>query len=253
MIVEKTWLSKIKTPVVVIISIMLFTTIYANDDDGIKYYKSQDFTRAREYYEQVLLDHPEERAASFGQGASIYQQGYYEEATHAFETALNTEDKNLKYKAYYNIGNALYQQQRIEESLAFYRKALEMEPSDLEAKFNYELLKYQMQSQEDQQKGDGGDQTDDQARSEQKPNPSQDKGEQSDQDQQTENNKEDQRDQDNPNDRQTDQPQDQQPQPKKSPEQLNAETILDALKNDEKIHQKLKIAQKKSRKLEKDW
>lgn len=253
MVVEKTWFLVNKTPFVVIVSIMSFSALFARDDDGIKYYKSQDFSRAREYYEQVLLDYPEKRAASFGLGASIYQQQNYEEATRAFESALNTEDKNLKYKAYYNMGNALYKQQRIEESLAFYRKALEVEPSDLEAKFNYELLKYQMQSQEDQQNKDGDDQTDNQNHSEQESNPSQDQGEPSEQDQQTKNNKEEQQDQDNPDERQTDQPKEQQPQPKKSPEQLNAETILDALKNDEKIHQKLKIAQKKSRKLEKDW
>jgi tetratricopeptide (TPR) repeat protein len=225
----------------VIVSILSITVILANDDDGIKYYKSQDFSRAREYYEQVLIDHPEKHAASFGLGASIYQQQNYEDAIRAFETALKTEDKDLKYKAYYNMGNALYKQQRIEESLAFYKKALEVEPSDHESKFNYELLKYQMQSQEDQQKRDGGDQTDDQDRSEQKPDPSQDP------DQQSKNEKEEQQDQGEQSD------QDQQTQPKKSPEQLNAETILDALKNDEKIHQKLKIAQKKSRKLEKDW
>ena len=36
-------------------------------------------------------------------------------------------------------------------------------------------------------------------------------------------------------------------------DKLNAAAILDALKDDEKIHQKRKIANKTSRKLEKDW
>ena len=34
---------------------------------------------------------------------------------------------------------------------------------------------------------------------------------------------------------------------------MNAEAILDALKDEEKIHQKVKMAQQSGRKLEKDW
>ena len=34
---------------------------------------------------------------------------------------------------------------------------------------------------------------------------------------------------------------------------MNAEAILDALKDEEKIHQKVKMAQQSARKFEKDW
>ena len=49
------------------------------------------------------------------------------------------------------------------------------------------------------------------------------------------------------------------PDPQKSEEdgdnqdRMNAQAILDALKEEEKIHQKRQIARAKSKKLEKDW
>jgi hypothetical protein len=49
------------------------------------------------------------------------------------------------------------------------------------------------------------------------------------------------------------------PEPQKSEEdgvnqdRMNAQAILDALKEEEKIHQKRQIARAKSKKLEKDW
>jgi tetratricopeptide (TPR) repeat protein len=219
----------------------------AIDDEGLKLYREKQFENAKQYYEQILLERKKDSYASYGLGASVYNQGDYDVALTAFEETFLTEDQDLKASAYFNMGNTLYQQQRLEESLAFYRKALELKPADLDSKFNYELVKYNQQKQNQQQSPDGGNQKDQQERDQKQP----------DQNQQNQDQSKQPKPPDKKRDQEHQQPsedqEEQQSESKSSPEKLNAESILNALKNDERIHQKLKMAQQQSRKLEKDW
>ena len=91
---------------------------------------------------------------------------------------------------------------------------MELNPDDKEAKYNYELLKYQPDPPENDQKD-------------------QDKKEEKEQEQE--------------------QQQEQASEEEKSQDMKQAESILDALKQDEQVMQKKQIARSKSRKLAKDW
>ena len=161
----------------------------------------------------------------FGRGSSAFQQGDLETAKHSFEQSLKADDEQLKSKAMYNLGNTFYQNQKTEEALAFYRKALELDPTDKEAKYNYEFLKYQQEPPEDQD---------------------QKNKEQEDKNQEQEENEEKQENQEQ-------QQQQEAFEEEKSQDLKQAESILDALKQDEKIMQKRQISRSKSRKLAKDW
>ncbi len=119
-------------------------------DKGIDYYNNNEFEKARQYYESVIMDRNDDPAANFGLGSTAFQQQDYAAAMKGFETALGTDNNELKSSAYYNMANILAQNQRLEESLAFFRKSLELNPSDLDAKINYELIKFQLQQQQQQ-------------------------------------------------------------------------------------------------------
>ena len=101
---------------------------------------------------------------------------------------------------------------------------MELNPDDKEARYNYELLKYQPDPPEDDQK--------DQDKKEEK---EQEQNQNKDQEQQQE------------------QQQEQASEEEKSQDMKQAESILDALKQDEQVMQKKQIARSKSRKLAKDW
>ena len=115
------------------------------DDKGIKLYNSNQFDKAKEYYENILLERKEDALASFGLGTTAFQQNDYSLAMKEFESALNTDNIELKSKAYYNMANVLAGDQRLEESLAFYRESLMLNPNDLDSKINYELVKFKLQ------------------------------------------------------------------------------------------------------------
>jgi len=241
---------------------LFFVSISIGADKGIDYYNNNEFEKARQYYESVIMDRNDDPAANFGLGSTAFQQQDYAAAMKGFETALGTDNNELKSSAYYNMANILAQNQRLEESLAFFRKSLELNPSDLDAKINYELIKFQLQQQQnqDQNKNQDENNKDDEQTGDQ-----QQDQQQQDQQQQEQNAKNDSSDeeeseqQSNQNENQQEDQSQQQQQDmaengkQESQDKQNAAAILDALKKDEKINKKQQMSRTKKRKLEKDW
>ena len=245
--------------------LLFFVSISIGADKGIDHYNNNEFEKARQYYESILIDRNDDPAANFGLGATAFQQQDYAAAMKGFETALGTDNDKLKSSAYYNMANILAQNQRLEESLAFFRKSLELNPSDLDAKINYELIKFQLQQQQQQQNQDQNqnqdenDKNDEQSGDQKKQDQQKGKQQQEQNAQNDSSDKQESEQQSNQNeDQQEDQTQQQQQdiaenEKQESQDKQNAAAILDALKKDEKINKKQQMSRAKKRKLEKDW
>jgi len=245
--------------------LLFFVSISIGADKGIDHYNNNEFEKARQYYESILIDRNDDPAANFGLGATAFQQQDYAAAMKGFETALGTDNDKLKSSAYYNMANILAQNKRLEESLAFFRKSLELNPSDLDAKINYELIKFQLQQQQQQQNQDQNQNQDENDKDDEQSGDQKKQDQQKDKQQQEQNAQNDSSDeqeseqQSNQNeDQQEDQTQQQQQdiaenEKQKSQDKQNAAAILDALKKDEKINKKQQMSRAKKRKLEKDW
>ena len=238
--------------------LLFFVSISIGADKGIDHYNNNEFEKARQYYESILIDRIDDPAINFGLGATAFQQQDYAAAMKGFETALGTNNEKLKSSAYYNMGNILAQNQRLEESLAFFRKSLELNPSDLDSKINYELIKFQLQQQQNQDQNQNQDENnkDDEQTGDQK---KQDKQQQEQNEQNDSSDEEESEQQSNQNENQREDQSHQQKQnmaengKQESQDKQNAAAILDALKKDEKINKKQQMSRTKKRKLEKDW
>ena len=245
--------------------LLFFVSISIGADKGIDHYNNNEFEKARQYYESILIDRNDDPAANFGLGSTAFQQQDYSTAMKGFETALGTDNDKLKSSAYYNMANILAQNQRLEESLAFFRKSLELNPSDLDAKINYELIKFQLQQQQQQQNQDQNQNQDENDKDDEQSGDQKKQDQQKDKQQQEQNAQNDSSDeqeseqQSNQNeDQQEDQTQQKQQdiaenEKQESQDKQNAIAILDALKKDEKINKKQQMSRAKKRKLEKDW
>ena len=237
--------------------LLFFVSIGIGADKGIDHYNNNEFEKARQYYESILIDRNDDSAANFGLGATAFQQQDYAAAMKGFETALGTDNDKLKSSAYYNMANILAQNKRLEESLEFFRKSLELNPSDLDAKINYELIKFQLQQQQQQQNQDQNKNQDENDKDDEQ------SGDQKKQDQQMDKQQQEQNAQNDSSDEQeseqrSNQNEDQQQdiaenEKQESQDKKNAAAILDALKKDEKINKKQQMSRVKKRKLEKDW
>ena len=249
-----------------LLTFLFYLTVLFGQDKGKKAYEEGHYDEARVYYEHVLKNRKKDDGAQFGLGVTAYQQKDLETAARALNNAMNSDDKSLASKAMYNLGNMFRDQQKMEESLALYRKAIELDPTDEDAKVNYELLKQVLQQQEQQQQQDKQNQEQDQEKQDQqkqdqdsegqdeqnKNQDNQEKGEdqqkQQEDQQQSQSEKEEEKKEQQQSQAKKDETQDQ-----KTDKQIQAEAILNALKDQEKINQKRQIAKSKSRKLEKDW
>ena len=233
------------------------------EDKGIKLYNSNQFDKAKEYYENILLERKEDPRASFGLGTTAFQQNDFSLAMKEFKSALNTDNIELKSKAYYNMANVLAGDQRLEESLAFYRESLMLNPNDLDSKINYELVKFKLQ----EKKNDENQQTSDDKNSNKDQTNNQNQSKDSKQNNDNQDNQSDSSEKNNDEHQNTEQENNNEYKDKGSEnpsnqekgqkpihqDKQNATAILDALKNNEKINKKIQISQTKRRKLEKDW
>ena len=229
------------------IFIFVFAGLVFAQDDGLKAYRNGDYEHARQYYESILEEKDEDAAAQFGLGTTAFQQQDFQGALDAFQWALETEDKELRSKAYYNMANTLVNQKMNEEALVFYRKALELNPGDKDTKHNYEMLRYQQQQEQQQQGKSEENQQQRQGEDQQQENEGEKKEEQQEQ-QQSEQSEQEQREQ-----QEQEQQELAQEDPEKQQDLQHAQAILDALKKDEKVNQKRQMAKARSKKLEKDW
>ena len=213
-----------------------FLSFCLSQDKGLEFYQNQEYDEAKGYYEKILLERGDNAQAHFGLGASSYQQGDIEVAKEGFQESLKTSDNNLRSKAFYNLGNTFYKNNKTNEALSFYRKALELNPNDKDALFNYEYLKYQKKPPEKDK--DNQEQKDQEQKEEEQKEEEQKEEEQKEEQQQGQEKQQDKMDSSNE---------------EKDQDLTQAESILDALKQDEKIMQKKQISRAKSRKLAKDW
>ena len=209
----------------IFIILLLIVNVSFSQDKGKTAYENGNYNDARLYYENILRSRENDNAAKYGLGVSAYKQNDIEGALSALKETTNTDDKVLASKSYYNLANILRESGEMEESLEYYKKSIVLNPEDKDAKINYELLKQTLKQQQDQQ-----------------------------QDQQQQDQQQDQQQQDQQQDQQQ---QDQQQQDQQQQSELNkkkeAEAILNALRDKEKINQKFQIKKAASRKMEKDW
>ena len=241
-----------------------------SQDKGQKLYNEGKFEEARTYYENILINREKDEAARFGVGASSYQQKDFETAIKVFNDVMKTDDSLLRSKALYNIGTLFNDQQKIQESLSYFKKAIESNPRNKDAKYNYEFLKrYLEKEQKDQQqdtdqKNDSKEQKNEDSISNQEDDDKKENlngnqnrgdeqkgklGQEEKENKQQQNNKKDSKDLDTKDKHQFKEDVEEQ----RTDKQLQADAILNALKDQEKINQKRQISKLKSRKLEKDW
>ena len=248
-----------------IILFLLFSNLLGQDK-GQKLFEQEKYDEARKYYESILDKRDEDKAALFGVGSSAYYLDDIEGALNSFGNTLDSEDDQLKSKSYYNLARILQDKNELEKSLALYRKSLELDPTDIDAKVNYELLKHQIsQNQKDE------NQSNEQSSERNENENSEKEDENQSNEQSSERNENENSEKEDENNELAEQNKKEQEESKgdkqdeadqnipdneienKSDELMQAEAILNALKDQEKINQKQKILKTKSLKFDKDW
>jgi tetratricopeptide (TPR) repeat protein len=231
---------------------------------GNKEYEAKNYTDAEANYKKALEKKNNMPEAIFNLGNAYYAQKRYDEALGQYQLAAQTNpDTAIKAKAYHNIGNVHLQQEKWEDAVKAYKTSLKLRPGDPETKYNLAYANAKLK----QQKGEGGQNNQQQKEQKDKDNKEQkdqdkkddkkdDKGKQ-DPNKDGDKKPDDKQGEDKKGDGNKDKDQQQKPkgqQPKMSKE--DAEKLLDALAaQEQKTNQKVQQKQMKAVKvnIEKDW
>lgn len=231
-----------------------------NDD-----YEQQDFAGAEERYRAALERAPQSYEAAFNLSDALYRQQKYDEAAQTLGQLSERPDLTpaQRAKVMHNLGNVRFAQQQLQEAADCYKESLRARPDDLETKYNLAYVQQMMQQQQNQQDQQNNQQNQDQNQQNQQnqsdqnqQNQNQDQQGQNDQNRNNPNDQQDQQGENDPqqSDQNRDQDQDQdqngqndrgngerkdQPrsdQPQRGQGQISredAESILDALQQQE--------------------
>jgi Ca-activated chloride channel family protein len=99
--------------------------------------------------ERALGELPHEPGLHFDRGSALYALGKFDEAQREFLRATEARDPGLKGQGFYNMGNAFYRSGKFAEAAQAYTRSLGLDPKNLSAKWNLELsLRAQKQEEE---------------------------------------------------------------------------------------------------------
>lgn len=126
-------------------------------DPPDKLYREGRYEEAAKAYSKGDMDHPRDIRYRYNLGCATFQNGQYKEASAAFSSVMKrAQDRDMLFKAVYNLGNTAFKQGDFESAVLHYKKALINNPSSREARCNLELslrtLKKMKQKQQEKPK-----------------------------------------------------------------------------------------------------
>jgi tetratricopeptide (TPR) repeat protein len=220
-------------------------TVRSHISEGNAAYRKGNFHEAEVAYQRALAKDPSSLPARNNIGAAHYKQDRYEEAVRAFSNAAALPSEGTeRAKVFHNLGNALLKSGKLPESIEAYKQALRLNPADDDARYNLQYARQLLKNQPQQK-----DQR--QSAQDQKENQQQKSG----------NNRRDQQQQEGERRHAQSEPtvpdqmrQQQLAQQKNQMPRQEAERILEAMKNSERLLQKqLRRREGIRTKTEKDW
>lgn len=89
----------------------------------------------------------------YNDGVKAYRSNDFSSAASAFEQATAAPDKTIQQRAYYNLGDAQYRlgEAHWERAVKSYESALALDPKDGDAKFNRDFVKKKLEELKKQQ------------------------------------------------------------------------------------------------------
>lgn len=112
--------------------------VFAKNADDL--YREGKFAEAEKEYRKADMDNPKDIRFRYNRGCAAYQNKDYQGAEAAFSSVIRrTNDKEIMFKAAYNLGNTAFTQEDFASAVEFYKQAVMLNPENADAKYNLEL------------------------------------------------------------------------------------------------------------------
>lgn len=155
-----------KRLMILILALASAVTVSAQTDRkevraGNKAFRKGDFRKSEIDYRKAVLKDSLSVAAQYNLASSLYRQDDYEGAQKALssiaETVSAVETVGTKADFYFNQGDVALAQKDYASAVKSFRQSLLLRPDDMDAKENYIYAKEMLRQSQDNQGGQGGD------------------------------------------------------------------------------------------------
>lgn len=133
-----------------------------------------EYDGALKYYQEALVQEPDNPKIHYNMGRVRYRLEKYDEAISEFQLGFLEKDRRFHANVLYNIANSYFKKGQLDPAIESYKTSLLADPDDIEAKQNLEFclkIKEQMENQPQ------SDSTQQQQQEQQPPQPQPKKGE----------------------------------------------------------------------------
>lgn len=155
-----------KRLMILILALASAVTVSAQTDRkevraGNKAFRKGDFRKSEIDYRKAVLKDSLSVAAQYNLASSLYRQDDYEGAQKALssiaETVSGIEAAGTKADFYFNQGDVALAKKDYASAVKSFRQSLLLRPDDMDAKENYIYAKEMLRQSQDNQGGQGGD------------------------------------------------------------------------------------------------
>ncbi len=122
-------------------------TVFSSVKSGISAFDEQNYQQAEKHFIDAQLEDPENAKLYYNIGAAAYMNEEYDQAKTNFKHALESDDKNLRHDARYNLANTHYRLGNLEDAIKEYENILREFPEDTKAEENLEFVKKKKEEQ----------------------------------------------------------------------------------------------------------
>jgi Ca-activated chloride channel family protein len=128
---------------------------------GNEEYESEKYNDAKRYYAKAREYAPGKndlKNLAFNEADTDYRLEDYESALSGYQQSVQSEDRDVQKKAFFNSGNAYLKQANYRAAFQAYENSLKIDPHYMKAKKNIEYLLKRINNQRNQEKeGERGD------------------------------------------------------------------------------------------------
>ncbi|MBV9672827.1 MAG: VWA domain-containing protein [Verrucomicrobia bacterium] len=146
-----------------VMTLLFLLSVEVHADSALDHYNHGDYTGALDLLRSQLKEDQDSAILNFNAGDAAFRLKKYDQAFESYAKAMNSQDPDLREKAFYNAGNALFVQgnntRDIERKLSRYYdaryqygQALDINPQDEQARKNLSLLEQRIKEAEERKK-----------------------------------------------------------------------------------------------------
>lgn len=227
--------------------------------NGNQSFSVKNYTKAEQTYRKASAKEKQNTAAQYNKANSIYKMQSMNEAVSAYQTALKSaKTKEEKHQIFHNMGNAFMKLKDYGSAVEAYKNALRNNPNDDKTRYNYALAKKMQKENPDQNKDNKQNQDQNKDKKDQDKKDDQNKDKKDDKGDQDKKDSEDKDGKDDKGDKDKEQPKPNPQQQKQNQSKQQMENLLKALDNHEQgVRERIQGREQKGKPVttptQKDW